>query len=260
MDVLETLTPEDADNYSRRQDFWQKMLFKWGFPGWLINYASGASQNWTGIIRDLFEGRVTEPLGQGVYHIPREIQEQMLRRLSAMAITESEDTDDSYQLRLSLQLDGFDVNDGKTVPIDGPISVTEEKSRLLANLNASSFARKELIAKHLKDAEGLFSEGKMHPAMGEARSAFQAAVEDTVSLVESKTKNKSGGGLKNQIEFLAKNEFISTDEQQAFLAAWGFLSAGSHPGLPPDEAGRVGFVLGLEFMQVLLIKARNILN
>jgi hypothetical protein len=120
-----------------------------------------------------------------------------------------------------LQLDGFDVSDGKTVPIEGPIRVTEEKSRLLVNLAASSFARKELIAKHLKDAEDLFSEGKMHPAMGQARSAFEAAVEDTVSLVEINTKRKAGSGLRNQIQFLTKEGFMVADDEQAFLSAWG---------------------------------------
>jgi hypothetical protein len=73
----------------------------------------------------------------------------MLKNLTAMAITESEDTEGVRQLRRSLQLDGFDVSNGKTVPMEGPISVTEEKSRLLTNLAASSFPRKDVIARHL---------------------------------------------------------------------------------------------------------------
>jgi len=221
MKVLESLTPEDADTYPLRQQFWQQMLFKWDFPAWLIDHATGTSHNWIRIIRDLFAGQVD---------VPQILQESMLRRLAAMAITESEDTEEARQLRRSLQLDGFDVSDGKTVPIEGPISVTEEKSRLLANLAASSLPRKDIIAKHLKDAENLFSEGKMHPAMGQARSAFEAGVEDTVSLVEINTKRKAGSGLKNQLQFLSNEGFISADEEQAFLSAWGFLSAGAHPG------------------------------
>jgi len=221
MKVLESLTPEDADTYPLRQQFWQQMLFKWDFPAWLIDHATGTSHNWIRIIRDLFAGQVD---------VPQILQESMLRRLAAMAITESEDTEEARQLRRSLQLDGFDVSDGKTVPIEGPISVTEEKSRLLTYLAASSLPRKDIIAKHLKDAENLFSEGKMHPAMGQARSAFEAGVEDTVSLVEINTKRKAGSGLKNQLQFLSNEGFISADEEQAFLSAWGFLSAGAHPG------------------------------
>jgi hypothetical protein len=39
-----------------------------------------------------------------------------------------------------------------------------------------------------KDAEILFSEDTMHPAMGEAQSALQGTIEDTVSLVETHLK------------------------------------------------------------------------
>jgi hypothetical protein len=259
MQVLENLTPEDADTYPQRQKFWQQMLFKWGFPSWLIDYAVGKSHNWTAIIRHLFAGEVTERTGNSIYHIPQTLQESMLKRLTAMGITEADDTEEARQLRHSLQLDGFDVSDGKTVPLDGPVSITEERSRLLANLAASAYPRKDVIAKHLKDAEDLYSAGKMHPAMGQARSAFEAGIEDTVSLVEQRVKLKAGGGLKNQIQFLSKQGFISADEEQAFLSAWGFLSAGAHPGLPPEEAGRLGLILGLEFTQVLLVKAKNLL-
>jgi hypothetical protein len=260
MKVLGSLVPEKADTYPRRRELWQQMLFKWGFDEWLIDNASKSSYDWTTLIRELFAGKAKARIRRGLpFIVPLPIQKSILKKLAAMAITESEDTEDARELRRNLELDGFDVVHGDIVPIEGPISVTEEKTRLLANLTDSSFARKDLIAKHLKDAEDLFSAGRMHPALGEARSALQAGVEDTVSLVETKTKRKSGGGFKNQIDFLAKENFISTDEQQAFLAAWGFLSAGGHPGLPPDEAGRVGFVLGVEFTQVLLIKAKNLI-
>jgi len=39
-----------------------------------------------------------------------------------------------------------------------------------------------------KDAENLFYEDTMHPAMGEAQSALQGTIEDTVSLVETHLK------------------------------------------------------------------------
>lgn len=220
MRVLGELVPEDANTYPLRRDFWKQLLFQWGFPNWLIEGAAGLGFDWTTIIRDLFEGRMKEQTGQyTTYLIPQILQHSVLNKLTAMAITESEETEETHRLRRSLQLDGFDVSDGKTVPIEGPVSVTEEKSRLLANLAASSFARKDLIAKHLKDAEDLFSEGKMHPAMGQARSAFEAGVEDFVALVEINTNRKAGSGLKNQIQFLSKGGFISADEEQAFLSA-----------------------------------------
>jgi hypothetical protein len=112
MQVLESLTPEDADTFPLRQRFWQQMLFKWGFPKWLIEYSIGTSHNWTATIQDLYGGRVTE--------IPQILVDQTLKRLAAMAITEAEDSEATSELRRSLQLDGFDVSAGKTVPIEGP--------------------------------------------------------------------------------------------------------------------------------------------
>jgi hypothetical protein len=258
MKVLKTLTPEDADTYPLSRDFWQQTLFRWGFPEWLIDEGTHQSFNWTAVIRNIYKGRFMKRTGS-IFEIPLIIQESTLKKLTAMAVTESEDTEEVRQLRRSLQLDGFDVSDGETIRTEGPISITEEKSRLLTNLAASSFPRKDVIAKHLSDAEELFSEGKMHPAMGQARSAFEAGIEDAVSLVEINAKRKAGSGLKNQIQFLTKEGVISVDEEPAFLSAWGFLSAGAHPGLPPDEAGRVGLILCLELTQVLIIKAKNLL-
>jgi hypothetical protein len=264
MKVLESLVPQDAQTQFFRGKFWQQKLFGWDFPPWLIDYAEKKHYDWVDIIRDLHGGGVTQWLAGTLDYVPRVLQESMLIKLTAMAMSEeAEDPEDSAgdqeRLRLSLLLDGFEVSQAKVVSVEGPISITKEKSRLLTNLEASALPRKELIAAHLKDAEDLFSDSKMHSAMAEARSALQAAVEDTVSLVERKLSNRSGGGFRNQIEFLAKESFVSADEQQAFLAAWGFLSAGAHPGLPPDEVGRIGLIFGLEFAQVLLVKAKTLL-
>lgn len=265
MKVLEGLLPEDADTAFLRRQFWAAKLFEWGFPPWLIDYASEANFDWIRIIRDLYGGCVTHKVETStattINYVPQFLQESMLKRLTAMAMTEDSDESagDRERLRLSLLLDGFEVSQGKMTSVEGPVNIAEEKSRILTNLRASAFARKELIATHLKDAEDHFSDNKMHSAMGAARSALQASIEDTVSLVERKVPRKAGGGLKNQIEFLAKETFISADEQQAFQAAWGFLSAGAHPGLPPDEVGRIGLVLALEFVQVLLVKAKALI-
>lgn len=258
MRVLSAIVPQGIYTSRSKEIFWQQKLFEWGFPKWLIDYAEECIFEWTSIIRDLFDGKVWERTSSGSHSIPRIVQASMLKRLTALAITESGQTEEVRQLRRSLQLDGFDVEDGETIPIDGPISVVEEKSRLLRDLKASLFTQKGIIAKHLEEAEDLFSKGKMHPAMGEARSAFQAAAEDCVELMEKNTRPKSGGGFKNQVEFLTKTNFVSDDEAQALLAAWGFLSAGAHPGLPPDEAGRIGLVLALEFTHMLLVKAQSL--
>jgi len=53
MKVLGGLPPDDVDTFTLLRDFWQQMLFKWGFPPWLIEYVTGSHFNWTKVIRYL---------------------------------------------------------------------------------------------------------------------------------------------------------------------------------------------------------------
>jgi hypothetical protein len=48
-----------------------------------------------------------------------------------------------------------------------------------------------------------------------------------------KSPVKLPGGTANRLDYLEKTGLFTTDEKAAFGAAWGFLSAGSHPGLTP---------------------------
>jgi hypothetical protein len=238
------------------KDYWRNKLFERGFPEWLRHFVIDKALNWTIIIPQLYEGNFVV---RNVY-VDETVCHSMLVKLTAMAY---EDTK-SYilikeEIRLSLQLDGFEVADGVLRPIDGPVSVSEEKSRLLAYLKVSKLGNKEIISKHIAEAEDLFSQGKHHPAIGEARSAFQAIFDETIKLAEAKVSNRSGGGVKNQVEFLEREGIFSNDDQQAFLSAWAFLSSGNHPGLSPEEHGRIGTILSLEFSQILLIKCKSLL-
>ena len=258
MKVLRSLEPEDTDTAFLIREFWEPLLFGWNFPSWLIDEAIKQHFNWTTIIRHLQGGQVAHWVRGVMTYLSTVDQKSMLKQLTVMAMTESEPTVEQEELRLMLLLDGFEVSDRKLVSVQGPISLTQERNRVLTNLASSSFARKRVIATHLKEAEDQFSSGKMHVSMGQSRSAFQAGVEDAVALVEMRVSRKAGSGLKNQVVFLREENFLSADEEAAFLAAWGFLSAGAHPGLPPDEVGRIGLIFGLEFIQVVMIKAKNL--
>lgn len=261
--ALTAMEPAETYAFSLVQDFWRTKLFERGFPGWLIDFVLGKSMNWSVVIRELFEGTVKthKPFGFAYAEIEvgRTVCHAMLPRLTVMAFEEPQNQPIQEAIRLSLQLDGFDVSQEQLRPIDGPVSVEEEKSRLLAYLQASMLGRKVVIAKHIKDADDLFNGSKYHAAIGEARSALQAIIEETVILVEAKVGRRSGGRTKNQVEFLEKEKFFSTDDQQAFLSAWAFLCSGNHPGLSSEEQSRIGTILCLEFSQILLIKCKALL-
>lgn len=256
--ALDEMLPDSADTFPLMRNFWRTTLFGSGFPNWLIQFVLKRSWNWSVIIPELFAGRVETADYDNVV-VPELLCHQMLRNLTVLAFSESKTRTTQEGLRLSLQLDGFDISGENFRPIDGPVSVEEEKSRLLHYLKASKLGRYDVISKHIRDAEDLFNEGKHHAAIGEARSALQAVMEEVVSLVESNEGKKSGGGTRNQIEFLEEKSILSTDEQAAFLAAWGFLSSGNHPGLSSEEEGRIGIILCLEFIQILLVKCKNLL-
>ncbi len=254
--ALNAILPGDADTFPLMRDFWRAKLFEWGFPRWLLDEVLGRSINWSAIIPDLFEGEITT---KGHVTVGHALCHQMLRRLTVLAFVESKSQSTKERIRLSLQLDGFDVSNQELKPIDGPVSVEEEKSRLLDNLRASKLGSQKVISTHIADAERLFNEGKHHAAIGEARSALQAVIDETAVLLESKIPRRSGGGTKHKIEFLEREHILSADEQQAFLSAWGFLSSGNHPGLSSEEEGRIGTILCLEFIQILLIKCKTLL-
>jgi hypothetical protein len=261
--ALSAMGPDEGYTSRAFDDFWRTKLFEKGFPSWLIEFLLAKGRNWSVVIPALFEGTVKTRQQGGIgyfeYEIGRTVCHAMLPKLTVMAFEESKNKSIREAIRLSLQLDGFEVSQDKLRLIDGPISAEEEKSRLLASLRASKLGRQDVISKHLTEAADLFSQGKSHPAIGEARSALQAIIEETVILVEANAGKRSGGGVKNQVEFLERERLFSTDDQQAFLSAWGFLSSGNHPGLSSEEEGRIGTILCLEFSQILLIKCKALL-
>jgi hypothetical protein len=261
--ALTAMAPHEAYTFSEVQDFWRTKLFENGFPDWLIDFALGRHMNWGVIIRELFNGTVKIRQRMTFGYVDNEVGyavcHTMLPRLTVMAFDESKNQSIRNALRLSLQLDGFEVSQEKLRPIDGPVSAEDEKSRLLAFLRASKLGRQDVISEHMKSAEDLFSRSQYHPAIGEARSALQAIIEETVILAEAKFGRRSGSGTKNQIDFLARENIFSPDDQQAFLSAWAFLSSGNHPGLSSEEQGRIGTILCLEFSQILLIKCKALL-
>jgi hypothetical protein len=254
--ALSEMVPREADTFPLMRDFWRTKLFELGFPDWLTDHFISRGMNWSVVIPDLFKASVKTKDGVPVASV---LCNAMLLRLTIIAHDESKSRAAQENLRLSLQLDGYEVAGGKVTSIDGPVSVEEEKSRLLRDLKASRLARQDVISNHITDAETLFTEGKHHPAIGEGRSGFQAVIEDVVALLEAKTGNRSGSGIKNQIDFMARQSFLSLDEQSAFLSAWGFLCSGNHPGLSSEDEGRIGIILCLEFIQILLAKCKALL-
>lgn len=56
----------------------------------------------------------------------------------------------------------------------------------------------------------------------------------------------------NELDYLETNGVWTHDQRMMFGAAWGFFSAGAHPGLTPRERARIGVLLSIEFSSVLI--------
>lgn len=128
MKVLGGIAPEDADTFPLLRDFWEHLLFKWSLPPWLIEYVKDHRFNWVRIIRDLSEGLATKMHGSFAYHLPRDEQQVVLKKLLEMALVESPDR------RARSTLEGAAERDG-IVLSRGSVAVGEEVVERLAEKN-----------------------------------------------------------------------------------------------------------------------------
>lgn len=252
-DVLREMEPSDTYLAVERKRFWKDALFDFGFAPLFIDVAAQYGFDWSEIMLAVYRGHFG-PSSDAP--LPRWMLESALKRLVVLAYSELRDKGHKEEIRRSLALDGFEISlpSNEVVRIEGPISVSEEQSRIIELLWASSLRRKELIEKHLNDAAGFFQKGETRPTINEARSAFEAIVEDLVEMVEKKNDTRAAANFKGRIEYLEKTGIISDEERAALGSGYGFLSAGSHPGVA-EEWARIGAIFGLELSYLLLLKA-----
>jgi hypothetical protein len=263
--LMEVLTdhgqrPSDLD---APFDFYN-WLYEHDFPDWFLTHAlSYYSFEWREIIVAVRNGDFffssTSLAGSvsilGVHIDRREAIRsgaQLLERLAVLSTT----LNGAEELKRSIEVDGFepDIKTLRLRPLSGPVSVGGEQSR--ADALASNLDNPKIANTHSGDATKLFIAGDFHPSLNESRAFVQEIIDQISAATDKHVSHSFGlpGGTANRIEYLRKAGFLSSDEEAAFKAAWGMLSAGSHPGLPLQEEARIGLVLALELGQILLIK------
>ena len=180
--------------------------------------------------------------------------EMITQRLAALLSTHAS----GAELQRSLELDGFSVSQHQLelVPMEGPVSEKEEEDRFVSLTQETGLPSVKKILKHLEDARDHYQNGKYHSCIGESRTFFQAVVDDISTETDSNGNHSVGlsGNTKGRIGYLKSVGFFSDDECAAFLSAWGFLSAGNHPGIPQKAEARIGLILALEFGQLYAIE------
>lgn len=254
-----------------RNDFRARLLYGHNFPDWFVTHAEGHYYlfDWDRILRDLRNRRFFYPGDfadcshniTGKYldeQAADDLGEFLVQRLAALVATLLVRGPYGEAVRRELDLNGFQV-DGRhlsLVPLEGPVSETEEEELLTGLIRQSVFPSDPTILRHLADARSNYSTGNDHGCLNESRSFVQALLDD----ITTETGRLGGhaiavpGGTKNRLEYLRKVGFFTADEESAFGSAWGTLSAGSHPGVPTRQEARIGLILALELGQLLVLK------
>jgi hypothetical protein len=259
-----------ADDLAEPPDFIE-LFYENGFPAWFAIHArSQYSYDWREILPAIRNTQFFFPHtyfgapGANITDKPyldereaAEIGEWLLQRLASLASTLHE----GGPVVRSLELDGFRVDEKnlRLVALDSVTSEREEEERVVSLVNRSGLACSAVILKHLEDARDHFLQQKDHSSIGEARNFVQALLDGIGDETHGHGAHSVGypGGTANRLAYLEQVGFFTNDERTAVGAAWGFLSAGSHPGIPSRDEARIALILTLEFGVMLLLKFSN---
>ncbi len=254
-------------------ELWTRKLFEYEFPEWFITH-SGAEYrfHFDRILRDLHTGAFFMTVS-GPIVSERDVSQKdhravgryLLKKLAAFLVAADLGGNaprlNTESLERSLEHDGYGVDARKVTLVvrEGPVSVDEEQTELERILTGSGLPDVNVIRKHLQDANDHYLDkdgAKDHSSLGESRNFLQAVVDSVCNQIDHSELSSVGlpGGTGNRMDYLKTNGLLMADERDAFGAAWGFLSAGTHPGLTPREQARMGLVLSLEFGQALILK------
>ncbi len=248
-----------------------ELLYEHGFPDWFAIHArSQYSYHWREILPAIrntqffFSHTYFGTPGANIAGQPHLSKEEaaakgewLLQRLAALTSTLPE----AEEVLRSLELDGFQV-DGKNlrlVALDSVTSEKDEEERVVVLVNQGGLPNASVILTHLRDARDHFLQQKDHSSIGEARNFVQVLLDGIGDETNVHGGHSIGypGGTANRLSYLEQVGFFTSDEKTAVGAAWGFLSAGNHPGIPSRDEARMALILTLEFGVMLLLKFSN---
>jgi len=248
-----------------------ELLYENDFPDWFVTHSrSGYSFDWGRILPEVrntqfffVHGYFSAPGANitGTNYMSKQdaevLGESLLRRLAAFAAT----LPSGQSVERSLELDGLrvDKKNLKLLPFDSVNSEREEEERVVSLVNQSGLTNSKVVLQHIGDASELFLQQKDHPSIGEARNFVQALIDGISADTHAYGGHAIGypGATANRLKYLEDVGFFTADEKTALGSAWGFLSAGTHPGIPSRDEARIALILSLEFGVMLLLKFSN---
>jgi hypothetical protein len=248
-----------------------ELLYEHDFPDWFVTHSRNTYNfEWGQILPEVRNTQFFFPHSYfsapganitGVQYMSSQdaeiLGESLLRQLAAFAAT----LPSGQSVERSLELDGLrvDKKNLKLLPFDSLTSEREEEERVASFVNQSGLTNSKVVLQHIGDARDLFVQQKDHPSIGEARNFLQSLIDGISGDTHAHGGHAIGhpGGTANRLKYLEDVGFFTADEKTAVGAAWGFLSAGTHPGIPSRDEARIALILSLEFGVMLLVKFQN---
>jgi hypothetical protein len=190
-------------------------------------------------------------------------QLQLLIELAVRKASEEQiNRADGYAaLVASLELDGYQIRDGRLLPAESEANeVVEEKGELAHHYQRLGLPNLAIVKHHLELSEKHYIDGIWDDCIGNSRDYYEQVLHDV-----AETWSKRTGALpfppkgKSQPvkirEYLRDCGLLGEDEFQAFSKLYGLLSAtGGHPGMAQKDQARIFRRLALTMVQFLLLR------
>jgi hypothetical protein len=166
------------------------------------------------------------------------------------------DTDFYFQFLLD---DGFQFVGTRLIETNQDIvPEAEEISAVEALIRASLHDERETLLAHFHAGVTQFDSGSYHSSVAEWRCFLEEVLRGIWRLTRARRTEFSNYAdhptLKDLFTFLERSNFLNKDEQLAFSSAWGFLSAGGHPGITAKDDAHLSKMLALTFGHAALLK------
>jgi hypothetical protein len=169
-------------------------------------------------------------------------------------------------LTASLELDGYQVRDGKLLDAESEANEVEEERGELANHYAElALPNLRIVQNHLNLSEEHYLAGKWGDCIGNSRHYFEQVLEDVADAWSKRAGSPafpSGKVMPVKIrEYLRDAGLWNEDEFQAFGKLYGLLSAtGGHPGMSEKDQARIFRRLALSMVQFMLLRYESRIN
>ncbi len=156
-----------------------------------------------------------------------------------------------------LEVDGYTFKGGKLIAIDLlPANVAVEVDAFTQSLRESSLPNRDLIERHYRTGEELYTSSQWEPAIGEWRKFYERILRDIADETAQQQTDvtKNTGTMKDVLDYLRDVGFFDSEERLAYGNTYGLLSSGTKPGVLPAGLARIAMVQAVTGATLLLNK------